>query len=487
MNDESGGKSRPDDANLFGQVAGGARRRPDDDRGRSTGAEPPNPQGEGPEGFEQSDAERALRRQMRRRQIGDDAAPNTPAGQPGPRGPGALPALRPEMRPDTPALRAERVEAIRRDLVRRRRRKGGSMVAKLLFFVVAPTMFVAWFLWFKATELYASDSVFIVQGSDSPPQAGGFLSALGGGRGGSGLYDSVAVQSFILSRDVLKRLDREEGFSAHFQRPEIDRLHRLAPDATFEDAFAFYKRMVSVSFDPSEGVLEMRLIATSAPDAHRFSRAIIQYAEEMVNQLADPIRRNALTDAETNLKDAENRLREAQLAAAAVRNKVATFSVEAEVGRQSSIVTGMEVELERLKAKLTNLRRVTGETDPRVERLTAQIETMTAQIAAREGKITGDNPNQVSLADINSEIERANFEVRAAMEIFSAAIQTREFARKDVARQHRYLSVVVEPSMADRSNYPHKWQTVGLAFLIFLGLYILASLTISLIREQASV
>ena len=69
----------------------------------------------------------------------------------------ALPALRPDLKPDTPALRAERVEAIRRDLVRRRRRKGGGMLLKLWLFVFLPTCFVAWFLWFKASELYQSE------------------------------------------------------------------------------------------------------------------------------------------------------------------------------------------------------------------------------------------------------------------------------------------------------------------------------------------
>lgn len=430
------------------------------------------------------DEERALRRQ-RRRMASADGTPPPPQG---PRGGGALPALRPEVRPDTPALRAERVEAIRRDLVRRRRRKGGGMVAKLLLFVLAPTLAVAWFLWFKATELYASDAVFLVQGAEMAPSGGGgILGAIGGGRGGSGLYDSVAVQSFILSRDVLKRLDDDHGFIAHFQVPEIDRLHRLAPDASFEEAYAFYRRMVSASFDPSEGVLELRVIATSAADAHRFASAIIAYAEEMVDALADPIRINALRDAETNLNAAESRLRAAQTAAAEIRKSLATFSVESELGKQTQIIAGMEVELEGLRGKLTNLRRVTSDNDPRVQRLIAQVETLTAQIAARQDSVTGSTASRMSLADINAEIERANFEVQAAMAIFSAAIEARETARKDAARQHRYLSVVVAPSIADRSNYPAKGQTVGLAFLICLGVYILASLTISLIREQASV
>ena len=47
--------------------------------------------------------------------------------------------------------------------------------------------------------------------------------------------------------------------------------------------------------------------------------------------------------------------------------------------------------------------------------------------------------------------------------------------------------MVSSPSMPDRSTYPKKLELTALAFLCFLGFYIISSLTISLIREQASI
>ena len=116
----------------------------------------------------------------------------------------ALPALRPDLKADTPALRAERVEAIRRDLVRRRRRKGGGMLLKLWVFVLLPTVLVAWFMWFKASELYKSESQFLVQSASGggSSSGGGLLSSFLGG-GGGGIYDPNAVHSYILSLSLI--------------------------------------------------------------------------------------------------------------------------------------------------------------------------------------------------------------------------------------------------------------------------------------------
>lgn len=399
----------------------------------------------------------------------------------------ALPALRKEMQPDTPALRAERVEAIRRDLVKRRRRKGIGMLTRLFILVLLPTLVVAWFLWEISTPFYESISTFAVQSAEGgvAGSSGGLLGKFLGGKAGGN--DPIAVQSFILSRDVLKRLNEDYDFDAHFQNPDFDYFHRLSPDAKSEDAFNFYLRMVNVSFDPSEGILEMTVKASTAADARLFSNAIIGYAEEMVDNLSDPIRAATLKDAEANLDSAEARLKNAHEAQAELREKLNVFSIEIEVAKEMQIISALEIELEGLSAKLTNLRRVTDDSDPRVQRLTNQVETLQGQIAARQDKITGAQVLGDSLSDTNVELQSANFEVTAATTLFSSAIETYEAARLDITRQHRYLAMIVQPSLPDEATYPKKIQTTALAFLIFLGGYILLSLTISLIREQASI
>lgn len=436
---------------------------------------------------------RIRKRQQQMRATPEDDAPenaNLPAkakagGKGGKKG-SALPALRPDIKPDTPALRAERVEAIRRDLVKRRRRKGGGMLLKLWGFVLLPTLLVAYFLWFVATDMYESESKFFVESADGgSPAASGLLSSF---IGGGGSNDPVAVQTYIYSRDVLRLLDADQAWIAHFQSPDLDVLNRLKEDASFEESYEHYQEKVTVSYDPIEGIIEMAVVASDPDTANRFNQAIIGYAEKMVDELSDRIRVDAIRDADANLAEAEDKLKAAQLAEAEIRKKQEIFSVETEVANAMSIITGMETELEALTARLTNLRRVTSESDPRVQRIRNQVETLENQIERRRASIVGTASDQNrSLADINADLARAQFDVQAAMAIFSSALQTGELARANASRQHRYLSVVSAPSMPDEANYPQKPQMLALAFITFLGFYIVFSLTASLIREQASI
>lgn len=418
-------------------------------------------------------------------QKGSNGGSNNQSGKPGKRS-SALPALRPDIKPDTPALRAERVEAIRRDLIKRRRRKGSNMLIKLWAVVVMPTILVGCFLWFVATPMYESESSFFVESADGAGSApGGLLSSF---IGGGGSNDPVAVQTYVNSRDVLRRLKAEHGWRAHFRTPELDFRNRLEDDATFEEEYDHYRGMVTVSYDPTEGIIELGVIASDAEAAQQFNEAIIGYAEDMVDALSDRIRDDAIRDTDANLAEAEAKLKAAQLAEAEVRKQQEVFSIEAEVAHSMSIVTGMETELEAKQARLTNLRRVTSEDDPRVQRIRHQVETLRTQIDRRRSSVAGHTMrNERSLADINADLVRAQFDVQAAMAIFSSALQAREVARANAQRQHRYLSRVSEPSLPDEANHPKKIQMLALAFLCFLGFYIVFSLTVSLIREQASI
>ena len=60
------------------------------------------------------------------------------------------------------------------------------------------------------------------------------------------------------------------------------------------------------------------------------------------------------------------------------------------------------------------------------------------------------------------------------------------FARRLTNRQVRYLSLGVSPVAPDEATYPKAIQNTIVAFLIFSGIYLMLSLTASILREQVS-
>ena len=66
------------------------------------------------------------------------------------------------------------------------------------------------------------------------------------------------------------------------------------------------------------------------------------------------------------------------------------------------------------------------------------------------------------------------------------ALQQLESARIEANRQVRYLSLGVSPVAPDEATYPKAFQNTLLAFLIFAGIYLMLSLTASILREQVT-
>ena len=66
------------------------------------------------------------------------------------------------------------------------------------------------------------------------------------------------------------------------------------------------------------------------------------------------------------------------------------------------------------------------------------------------------------------------------------ALQQMETARIEANRQVSYISRNVEPIAPDAAAYPKAFENTILAFLIFAGVYLMFSLTSSILREQVS-
>lgn len=131
-----------------------------------------------------------------------------------------------------------------------------------------PTFIAAFYFYMRATK-----SEFVIQQADGGGGGAGGLGGLFSGTSMATQQDSISVQSYLLSRDVLARLDDDLGFRAHFEGDNIDELQRLTPDSSNEDTYKLYQRMVRIGYDPTEGVIKMEVIAADPATGEAFANA----------------------------------------------------------------------------------------------------------------------------------------------------------------------------------------------------------------------
>lgn len=429
----------------------------------------------------------ARRRRRARRRAAALARSIGPAELPAPGAPGGPPDAVAAPDPGAIAEREQRIEAIQAALVRRRRRRAIGLALRLFLLVVLPTAVVGWYYATRATPMYETKSEFTIQKADLPAGASG-LGSLFSGFGMADAKDSIAVQGFLGSMAAMDRLDAEHGFIARFQDPAIDPLQRLAPDATRAEAHELYRKRVIVGFDVTEGILRMSVIAPDPESSVAWSRALISYAEEMVDQLSARARAENMRDAERSLAEREADVRAAAERVLELQRQYDTFSAESELQIDLAVIQAQELELEKLRRERAELLANPRPNAAQLGLIERSIAFTEAAIARRRAALTeGGEGRQQSLATIATQLKMAQSDLAAREQMRIVALNALEQARREAARQVRFLSVSVPPIAPDRPTHPRVAENTAVAFLVFLGLYIMVSLTLSILREQVSV
>jgi capsular polysaccharide transport system permease protein len=374
------------------------------------------------------------------------------------------------------------VARIQRDMAKRRRRKMLLLMARLFFFVGLPTLLAGWYYYMVATPLFSSRTEFVIQQAEPAAAAG--LGSLLGGTSFATSQDSIAVQGYLQSPEAMARLDADLGFRAHFSDPSVDPIQRLDADGTNTAAYKSYKRNVKIAYDPTEGIIKMEVSATTPEAAAQFSRALIGYAEDQVDQLTQRLREDQMSGARESYADAEIKMLESQRRTVELQEKYKILSSEVEVGLITSQIGGLETQLTQDRLSLAQMESNQTPNVARMEPLKRRIATLETEISSLRAKLTEDDGTGQSLAKVQSELLVAQADVTTRQMMLAQSLQAMESARVEANRQTRYLSISVNPIMPDEPSYPRAFENTLVVMLIFLGIYLMITMTVAILKEQ---
>ncbi len=382
-------------------------------------------------------------------------------------------------------VRAREILIIQRDIAKRRRSQTIKMFMRLAFFVLLPTILVGVYYYNYSTPLYATKSEFLIQQADSQA-GGGSLGGLFSGTGFATSQDSITVQSYLQSREAMLRLDEDIGFKEHFADPAIDPLLRLKENGSNEAAYKLYKRMVKIGYDATEGLVKMEVIAADPQLSEQYSRALITYAEEQVDNLTQRLRGDQMKGSRDSFDDAEQKMLAAQNRVLELQERLGVIDANTEMAALMGQINTFETQLQEKGLQRQQLLDNPRPNQARVDGVTGDIARLEALVAELRNQMTQGGTNTASLARISGEMRIAEIDLETRQMMMQQALQQLETARISANRQVRYLSLGVSPIAPDEATYPRKFENTVVAFLIFSGLYLMASLTASVLREQVS-
>lgn len=379
--------------------------------------------------------------------------------------------------------RAREIGDIQRDITRRRRKKLGLLMVRLAFFVLIPTFAAGYYFYKVATPMYATNSQFLIlqnEGGGGASPFGGLLPT----QFATG-QDSIATQAYLQSKDAMLRLDGDANFKGHFADENIDAIQRLDANPTNEQAYKLYKKNVKIGFDPTEGVIRMEVIAADAELSATFSNSLIAYAEERVNNLSKQKREDGMRDAGLGFEQAQAKRRDVQenLIKLQVKNGVDPQAEIVAIRAQITTYEGLLIEKQLSLAALLDNQRPNR---AKVDGASGDVRRLEEQLTRMRGRLNNATQGENSLAQKAVELQLAQADLAAADLVLQASQTAMDQARTEANRQVRYLTVAVKPVASQEPTYPRKFENTILAFLIFAGIYLMLSLTASILREQVT-
>lgn len=357
-----------------------------------------------------------------------------------------------------------------------------NMNRLFLFTVVAPTLLAAIYFGLIASDVYISESSFIIRSPDQQIQ-----SPLGMLLKGSGFSpsqdDSYSVQDFILSRDALRVLDQRLGIIKAFSSSQVDVFSRFAGldwDNSFEAFYKYYQRKVGVQLDSLSSIATLTTRAFTAEDSVNMNRLLLEMSEALINKLNERARQDLIGFAEQEVAAAEKKDKEAALMLAQYRNQKGVIDPEKQSAIPLQQIARMQDELIATNTQLAQLRMLAKD-NPQIQALKIQAQSLESQIEAESTRVAGGGR---SLASKASEFQRLVLEKEFSARMLASAMSTLEQARNQALRKQLYLERITQPSKPDMAMEPRRLRAVLAVFVLGLIAWGVLTMLVTGIREH---
>lgn len=349
--------------------------------------------------------------------------------------------------------------------------------------VLLPTLGAALYYGMVASDVYISESRFVVRSPQRPAQSG--LGALLQGTAFSRSQDDTySVHDYIRSRDALRELDDKLQLRQAFADTAIDVVNRFPGlerwDESFEALHRHYLKHVTIEYDSVSSISVLRVRAYTGEQSQKINAQLLELGERLVNNMNTRSRQDLIQVAEQEVKAAEQRAKDAAAALAGFRSDSAVFDPERQSAIQLQGEARLREELVAAESQLDQVRRLSPR-NPQIGSLEARVQSLRKAIASETARVLGPKGG---LSSKSPAFDRLVLEKAFADRQLAGSMAALDTARNEAVRKQLYLERLVQPNLPDRSVEPRRVRSVLTVLVVGLILWGVMTLVLASVREH---
>ncbi|MCA8154895.1 hypothetical protein [Burkholderia contaminans] len=348
--------------------------------------------------------------------------------------------------------------------------------------VLVPTTIATVYYGLVASDIYVSESRFVVRSAQRQSQTsvvGALLQGTGFARAQD---DTYSVIDYIQSRDALAELNRGNFIlDTYSNRGDIISRFNARLDDSFEALWKYYgKHVVSVDFDSTSSITTLQVRAFSAKDAEKINQTLLEISERLVNRMNDRAASDTVQFAQQEVNLATTKAKDAAAALATYRNSFTVFDPEKQSALQLQQVTNLQTQMFSAQTQLMQLQSISPQ-NPQIPVLKTNIESLQKQIQVATGGVTGGKD---SLSQKAANYARLQLDAQFADKQLASTMTALENARAEAERKQLYLERLVQPNSPDVAIEPKRIKGIFEVFALGMILWGVLSLLVAGVKEH---
>lgn len=348
--------------------------------------------------------------------------------------------------------------------------------------VILPTAIATLYFGLIASDVYVSESRFVVRSASRQTQTSMVSALLQGTTFGKAQDDTYSVIDYIQSRDALRELNQHNYIvDAYSQRGDfVSRFHSWI-DNSFESLWKYYgQHVVTVDFDSASAITTLQVRAYTAQDAARINSTLLDISEHLVNRMNERAATDTVQFAQAQVELATAKAKDAAAAMATYRNSHTVFDPDKQSALQLQQVTLLQNQMLAARSQLLQLLAISPQ-NPQIPVLKTNIAALEAQIKDATGNVAG---GKGSLSDKAAAYARLQLDSQFSDKQLGSAMSALENARAEAQRKQLYLERLVQPNTPDVAIEPKRLKRIFEVFAVGMIVWGVLSLLLAGVREH---
>nr|WP_321272626.1 chain-length determining protein [Alcaligenes faecalis] len=320
---------------------------------------------------------------------------------------------------------------------------------------------------FVGSDRYVSEANVIIRKTDSVGSPSFDLGMLVSGVATADRSNQLLLRDYLLSVDMLRKLDEALNLREHYSSSEYDLASRMwFQDASMEWFHRHYLRRVQVEFDDFAGVLRIRVQAYDPKIAQAITQQLVQEGERYMNVLGHEMAQVQVNFLVSQVDQAQERFQKASQDLLNYQNKAGLLSPQATAESINAIVAALEGQRAQLQTQLASLPKNLDRDHPNILMLSQALKAVDAQIKQEKLKLA--TPSGGTLNAYVEEFYRLEMNVKFTQDLYKSSLTALEKGRIDATRMLEKVSVLQSATLPEYPMEPRRLYNTLVTLLLAL-------------------